>query len=713
MRNIHRIAFAFTIGLLALLAGTASAELVVNQDYQLVSSVRVGRTAYDYTYLVDITNNGQDVQNVAATVSSSSVNTTIIDGGVYFGDVPTGGTVTGANSFTIRQNRSYDFDPAVFSWSVQFDLAAQVITPVGGEIQGEGGIVLIVPGGATSEPIPVSITQLLESELGAPTPPNTTFLGGATVDIGVNELNDNADISIPAPAGVPDGSVVYLVKVVEYAGQKVFHMVDTAIVLNGIITSQDPAFPGITTTGSYAFLLWSTGAGWVEGQVTNINTGSPVPDAVVTLSGGYWLDIADENGYYSLPAWAGNFVVNAFDYLTGGFGEKQGFMPYGGEIVTANVEIVQNSGVIQTTLVNGDFEDGLTGWVLDGAGGVVNSFGPILPYEGNFMAMISSGDGAIGGSSSSLKQTFTVPAGVGELSLHYNFISEEYPEYVGSQFNDVMNVTLHTPDGSREVAFEEVNSANFEPVSGVPCGSGDCTWGQTGWLSASIDVSQWAGTNDTLTLTVHDVGDTAYDTVVLIDNIAIENSNSSDVAMPLNSNYIVDPDNYLSFGFESTTLGTHLGIDYMTSNANPDVFAICDGTVKIVNTDRADYQTEYRQYWSGFIVVEHNCGDQVYYVYYGHVNNTENINEDDTVQKGQKIGEVRNAYHCSGIISGSECFNNTTDRLDASTIYTANNHLHFGIKTGLLYSGWGRGGTMTYDEIISAGWLNPTTTFGW
>jgi len=84
-----------------------------------------------------------------------------------------------------------------------------------------------------------------------------------------------------------------------------------------------------------------------------------------------------------------------------------------------------------------------------------------------------------------------------------------------------MNVTLHTPDGSKEVAFEEVNSANFEPVSGIPCGSGDCTWGQTGWSGKFIDVSQWAGTDDTLTLSVHDVGDTIFDTVVLLDDIFI------------------------------------------------------------------------------------------------------------------------------------------------------------------------------------------------
>lgn len=531
MRNIFQVAFVFTISLLILCVGTASAELVIDQNYQLVSSIRVGRTAYNYTYQVNITNNGSDVQNVTAAVSSGSLNTTIIDGGVNFGDIPAGSTVVGTDTFTIRQNRSYAFDPNSLTWNIQFEFAAQIILPEGGEIQGEGGIVLIVPGGATSDPIPVTITVLQENDFGATPPPNTTFLGGAAIDMGQNELMDNADISMPAPDGVPDGAEVYLAKLVEYAGQTMFKMVDTAIVQNGIIVSQDPAFPGVTTSGSYCFLL-AQNVGWVEGQVTNINSGIAVPEAVVTLSGGYWLDIADTSGYYSLPAWAGNFVVNAFDDQTGDFGEKQGFMPYGGATVIANVAICESLGDIHSTLINGDFEDGLTGWVLSGAGDVVDSFGPILPYEGSYMAMISSGSGAVGGSSSALEQSFTVPEGTNTLTIHYNFISEEYPEYVGSVFNDVMRATLHTPDGSREIAFEEVNSANFQPVSGIPCGSGDCTWGQTGWIEASIDVSQWAGTDDTITLTVHDVGDTIYDTVVLLDGITfLDFSNPMEVQL--------------------------------------------------------------------------------------------------------------------------------------------------------------------------------------
>lgn len=665
MRNLYRIAFMFTIGLLSLFVGIASAELIVDQNYLFINSVRIDRTNYDYTYQVNITNNGLNAKNVIATVSSSSQYTTIIDGDVSFGDVIAGETITSSDTFTIRQNRLYAFDPTVLSWSIQFELAAQVITPEGGEIQGEGDIVLIVPGGATSEPIPVTITQLFESSLGAPIPPNTTFLGGAKVDIGDNELNDNADISMPAPAGIPDGAQVYLVKVVEYAGQRIFHLVDTAIVQDGIITSQDPAFPGITTTGDYAFLLWTAGAGWVEGQISNINSGVAVPCAVVTLSGGYWLDIADSNGFYSLPAWAGNFVVNAFDDITGDFGEKQGFMPYGGAIVVVNVEIGEIAGEIQTTLINGNFEDGLTGWNLTGAGGVVGEFGTILPYEGNNMAMISSGEGAIGESSSSLEQSFTVPTDANELSLYYNFISEEYPEYVGSSFNDVMNVTLHTPDGSREIAFEEVNTANFVPVSGIPCGSGDCTWGQTGWLRASVDVTQWAGTNDTLTLTVHDVGDTIYDTVVLLDNITLQQQLSTQLNFPVAGNEW----NFTSGSAAHTEDGGYLNADDRYAfdlniagnlDANEPVYPVSSG--RIVISDEC---------W-GFVLIEHDQplilddGTRLNTWYSGYMHLSNPAAVDTNVGVNDQIGIISGWGRV-----GEQC---------SSTAYT--DHLHFAIYSG-------------------------------
>lgn len=120
MMNKYRLIFSFTLVLLVLFVGTASSELIIDQNYQLISSARVGRTDFDYTYRVNITNNGTDAQNVTATVSSNSPNTSIIDGEVNFGDVVAGATVTGGDTFTLRQNRSIAFDPQSLTWSYSY-----------------------------------------------------------------------------------------------------------------------------------------------------------------------------------------------------------------------------------------------------------------------------------------------------------------------------------------------------------------------------------------------------------------------------------------------------------------------------------------------------------------------------------------------------------------------------------------------------------------
>ena len=119
MRKISQSIFLLIISMLILCivnTSKAAAELVVDNNYQLVSSKRVGRTYYEYTYQINITNNGPDVKNVIATVNSTSPNTTVIDGEVNVGSIANGDTIISTDTFTIRQNRRYAFDPASLTW---------------------------------------------------------------------------------------------------------------------------------------------------------------------------------------------------------------------------------------------------------------------------------------------------------------------------------------------------------------------------------------------------------------------------------------------------------------------------------------------------------------------------------------------------------------------------------------------------------------------
>lgn len=92
-------------------------------NYAKISERRITRTVYEYTYRADVTNSGPAVLNVAATATSTSPYTTIIDNTLSFGDVPAGATVTSSDTFTFRHDRSYAFSWSNLSWNISFELA--------------------------------------------------------------------------------------------------------------------------------------------------------------------------------------------------------------------------------------------------------------------------------------------------------------------------------------------------------------------------------------------------------------------------------------------------------------------------------------------------------------------------------------------------------------------------------------------------------------
>jgi len=177
-------------------------------------------------------------------------------------------------------------------------------------------------------------------------------------------------------------------------------------------------------------------------------------------------------------------------------------------------------------VVNASFEAGTDGWQTTGQATTPHRLGPIVPILGDSMLAISTGGNAGGGARSTAGKTFNVPHdalkdGRLRVSLYYNFVSEEYPEFVNTGFNDAFKVTLGLGDFSSETLVDEsVNTTAWTPVTGIDFPGGDTTVGQSGWRYASVvvDASRLAG-YDSLRLFVTDTGDTAYDSVGLIDAI--------------------------------------------------------------------------------------------------------------------------------------------------------------------------------------------------
>ena len=204
--------------------------------------------------------------------------------------------------------------------------------------------------------------------------------------------------------------------------------------------------------------------------------------------------------------------------------------------------------VFPAGLINGSFEDGLNAWLKDGDGRAISALSFIEPTDGNVMGIISSGLGFTV-RHGSIQQTFRVDDEAEMLRFDYNYLSEEFLEWIGSVYQDPFQVTIESESGIEEILYLTVdgiaadygasycashinpasqciisgNSGSLIPVSpGIVFDMGD-VW-MTGWQSFAFDISAYQGEVVTLKFTAEDEGDTAYDTAVLLDNIRIEDS---------------------------------------------------------------------------------------------------------------------------------------------------------------------------------------------
>ncbi len=173
---------------------------------------------------------------------------------------------------------------------------------------------------------------------------------------------------------------------------------------------------------------------------------------------------------------------------------------------------------------NGSFEIGdLSEWQVSGTASSITELSSLLPVAGNRMAILSTGPSE-DGVETTLTKSVTIQPGVTELPLEftYNFITEEYPEYIGSQFDDTLLITLTLPDGTvQELVTESVNDSEFTLVEGLDLPDGDDTAGQTGFKTVNFVIPVTEGEGE-YRINISDQEDGLYDSVLLIDNIRLK-----------------------------------------------------------------------------------------------------------------------------------------------------------------------------------------------
>lgn len=169
---------------------------------------------------------------------------------------------------------------------------------------------------------------------------------------------------------------------------------------------------------------------------------------------------------------------------------------------------------------------GQPGYVLPQSG---TSFTNTAPYP----AVNCSKSGAVN-DYTEWKVTLQVPGNVNGFSFQFNFMSAEYPEWVGTQFNDKFLAVLESKKFQGNISFDakgncvSINNAFFTVCSGCKSGDGGLAGtgyeggigGGTGWLTTTSPVEP--GETITLRFIIFDEGDHIYDSVVLLDNFRWE-----------------------------------------------------------------------------------------------------------------------------------------------------------------------------------------------
>jgi len=172
---------------------------------------------------------------------------------------------------------------------------------------------------------------------------------------------------------------------------------------------------------------------------------------------------------------------------------------------------------------NGGFETGdFTGYLTSGNTDVIDSLGPLTPPEGQFMAFLSTGFGAVDGRRSTITtESFRIPAGVSFLVLDFNFLTNEFTGE--TFFRDQLLVRLTAPDGTELIS--QILAAPGDPAD-FTSADGTGFFAMTGFQTVQFDVSALAGTGMACSLSfaieVRDVGDSIVNSAGLIDDLRFE-----------------------------------------------------------------------------------------------------------------------------------------------------------------------------------------------
>jgi len=139
--------------------------------------------------------------------------------------------------------------------------------------------------------------------------------------------------------------------------------------------------------------------------------------------------------------------------------------------------------------------------------------------------------------------TLTAPVDAHSFSFDFDFFSAEYPNFIGSAYNDTFYAVIEAESTNAgaptNISFDsrgepiEINNNYFDNAY-HPCtetGTGFVNRASTCWLRTSWPISP--GETFTLTFSIHDEGDAIYSSTVLLDNFRFHTHDAVGMTDPL------------------------------------------------------------------------------------------------------------------------------------------------------------------------------------
>ncbi len=118
-----------------------------------------------------------------------------------------------------------------------------------------------------------------------------------------------------------------------------------------------------------------------------------------------------------------------------------------------------------------------------------------------------------------------MPPGATTLRADYYFISDEFLDFLGSEFDDNATLTVAGSSGAESVVLASVNQfveGELTPLESFPDDSdGDGDFYRSDLQTASIEIRD-LGSQITVAITITDVEDELFTSLLLFDNVRFE-----------------------------------------------------------------------------------------------------------------------------------------------------------------------------------------------